>query len=247
MLKETTSLAQQKLANYTRTGDSSGLTEARLERIPQYRRLVYNVIKDILGQAFPITKKILGNEDFFKLCNDFFKEHNCISTQVWKMPKELIDYVNNENSTYTLAHSFLPELLLFEWLEIEVHTMTNIELPKFGKIDSIEQSYFVNPYHKLIVLQYPIHKKPFKKWNSSLGQYPILIYRNLKTHKVHFEELSIFGYLFLSELQSNSTRSFESALVNTLSGQNVALTDAHNSSSLAWLKDLNKKGIVFSV
>lgn len=247
MLKETTSLAQQKLANYTRTGDSTSLTEARLERIPQYRRLVYNVIKDILGQAFPITKKILGNEDFFSLCNDFFKEHNCKNTQVWKMPKELIDYVNDENSAYKLAHTFLPELLLFEWLEIEIHTMSNIELPKLYKIASITQPYFVNPYHKLIVLQHPIHNKPFKQWNTNLGQYPILIYRNLRTHKVHFEELSIFGYLFLSELQSNSTRLFESALVNTLSAQNVEITDAHILSSLAWLKELNKKGIVFSV
>ena len=205
-------------------------------------------ISNILDTEFTYqVNAIIKNDIASTLCNDFFKEHNCKNTQVWKMPKELIDYVNDENSAYKLAHTFLPELLLFEWLEIEIHTMTNIELPKLYKIDSIAQPYFVNPYHKLIVLQNPLHKKPVKQWNTKLGQYPILIYRNLRTHKVHFEELSIFGYLFLSELQSNSTRLFESTLVNTLSAQNVAITDAQILSSLAWLKELNKKGIVFSV
>ena len=56
MLKKETQLQQNLLADYCRTGtEPEGLIGINKENLHHYRRLVYNIVTDILETAYPIT------------------------------------------------------------------------------------------------------------------------------------------------------------------------------------------------
>lgn len=245
MLSSETHQYQSLLAAYTRDGDISQVKGVRLERVPQYRRLVYNVIKDILSQAFPIAKKVMGAEPFYNLCYAFFKEHACQNPQVWKMPLEVVNYVKNTNYQSS-DFPFLHELLKFEWLEIQVHTQKNVDLPSLFPVHQSEQVLKLNPYHSFITLKNPIHKLHHAQWMENQGNYPILIYRDLTEHKVHFEELSPFGYLLLQQI-ALKVQSFNDSINSLAVEHQLTLNADSKIQAFEWLKVLNDKGIVFSI
>lgn len=50
---------QSALAAYCRTGELPDIPGVVMENVPQYRRLVYNVIDDMLQNAYPLTYEYL--------------------------------------------------------------------------------------------------------------------------------------------------------------------------------------------
>ena len=63
---------QELLGEYCRTGmetDIPGVTPGRLHH---YRRLVNNVVRDMLDSGFPITLAALGEEQWDTLVQEFF-------------------------------------------------------------------------------------------------------------------------------------------------------------------------------
>lgn len=202
LLKDT--YAQQScLANYCRTGEMlpiKGLTE---NRVNTYRRLVYNVIDDTLQSAFPLMHDLLTEEEWNKSVDTFFSNHACQSTSVWKMPFEFYQFIENNENILKEKYPFLTELLLFEWMEIEVYMMEDKIFPhtkaegEWGK-DIIE----FNPEFKLLPLTYPVHlKKPNEINDKDKSQYYLLIFREQESGKVQFMNLSVYFAWLIEKIE----------------------------------------------
>jgi hypothetical protein len=85
-------------------------------------------------------------------------------------------------------YSFLPDLLQFEWLEIEVFMMPDEPIA----FSSVANLYYINPEIRLIKVDYPIHLKKAKKITEhDKGNYFISLHRNRETGVVEFTNLSI--------------------------------------------------------
>jgi len=204
---------QELLADYCRTDqyhELPGVTSE--ERVRTYRRLIFNGFDDTLRKAYPITFKVLGEKEFSVLVNKFCSEFPSGSPQLWKMPHDLLQFV--EQSRYSLDRfPYLRDLLEFEWVEIEVQMMP--DLNKSGDIakvnlpvqDVLRERLVVNLEHKVVELTYPVFRLPLEQIKKiegdpklHAGNYFLLTFRDPLTDKVHYTELSSFSLLALDAL-----------------------------------------------
>jgi uncharacterized protein len=206
-LKEDTHQQQSALADYCRTGVvPENLTNVRKENLHHYRRLVFNIASDILESAYPITHSYLDVEVWNDLIKKYFSEHKCQTAQVWKMPLEFYDYCLQNHIAEKLNVCCLHDLLYFEWLELEVHTMEDITYPlSKEKGRWLDDIIVVNPEHKLVNLSYPVHTTAPNNINEGLkGNYFLLIYRERISGNVQFIDLSVLYTFILENLMNGS-------------------------------------------
>ncbi|NVK28673.1 MAG: putative DNA-binding domain-containing protein [Flavobacteriia bacterium] len=206
MLRKSTIEAQSTLSTYCRNGAETQLEGAKLDRLPHYRRLVYNVVVNALNTAYPITQKYVTNgwED---LQYRFFASHYCQHPQIWRMPEELIGYVSENEPELMAEYPALIDLLRFEWQEVYLFMMPDIDLPSHsGLSPAFEDEVVLEPEMQLLILNYPVHKThPTKLTGIEPGQFASLAWRERETGKVRFMDISIFYALFLEVISSGET------------------------------------------
>lgn len=207
MSKTLTENLQVQLGTYCKTGENEPDTSIQ-EHTYQYRRLITNVFKNSLKSAFPITRHLLLDEEWDEMVDHFIVNHECSTPQVWKMPFEFYEYFSISDYPLTKTHPFLLDLLLFEWMEIEVYSMPDEFIPEFTTNGNKEKDVFiVNPELKVQVLKYPFHKKPIKDiTEADEGQYIVTIHRDYYTKKVMFNEVSYAFMEMLFEALDNEMR-----------------------------------------
>lgn len=186
-----TELAQKQLGLYCKSGQNEPTTSIQ-ENTFHYRRLVTNVVKNTLSNAYPLTFKLLGKSQFEKAVQFFFETHACKENQVWKLPLEFYQFYSANNFPFEHNYPFLVELLLFEWLEIEVFMMPNEKIAPFKKQGNIETDSFIsNPELRIQVLHYPLHEKVAQTiTDEDYGNYFISVHRNQEDYQVYFNEIS---------------------------------------------------------
>ena len=108
LLKAETHTQQSRLADYCRTGNTPDLIDIKEDNLYQYRRLVINIALDTLETAYPITHSFLAPDVGDTLVKDFYANHKCQTTQVWRMPLEFFDYWGEYPKTiYLQNHGFI--------------------------------------------------------------------------------------------------------------------------------------------
>ncbi len=202
LLQESTYKQQSDLARFCRTGELADTTIVRPDRVGNYRRLIYNIVDDSLESAFPLTKNLLSDKQWDALVNDFFTNHACQSAQIWKMPQEFYQYFRDNNSLLKSHFPYLEDLLLFEWVEIEVFMMDDIEFPKvIADGDIFNDVIALNPEFKIITVSYPVHLKSAGEITSEdKSEYYVLLFREKETGKVQFIDLSAVYTLIIENI-----------------------------------------------
>ena len=199
--KETISI-QEKLGAYCRTGlerEIPGLTPGRIHH---YRRLISNVVHDTLRTAFPISVAALGEDTWLLLVEDFFSAGVPQTPQVWKLPLEFYQYHVRRESGNRLSLPFLDDLLYFEWMEIEIHTMPDRLYPDFVTEGDIFQDRLAfNPEYEIVHLRYPVHTHPVREARELEGEYYALLYRMPESGHVQFLNLSALNAYIIMRLQ----------------------------------------------
>lgn len=191
LLEKTTSAHQSALASYCRTGKYKAIPGVIEENVVQYRRLVYNVVEDTLQSAYPLTYELLSAKEWKSLVNLFFTDHACSSPQVWYMPKELYEFVVETKHPLTKKYPFLPELLWFEWLEVELYMMEDKPVEFISQGDFIKDMLVLNPEHHLQHFTFPVHVKNAKFISlSDKGNYFLEMHRHPQTGSISFMDLS---------------------------------------------------------
>lgn len=243
-LLEDTAVQQSRLANYCRTGvlePIKGLTE---NRVGNYRRLVYNVIDDTLQTAFPLTYNLLTEEEWDETVNQFFSNHACQSTSVWKMPYEFYQYIEETDTKLKSIYPFLTELLLFEWMEIELYMMEDMQFPEVEISGNFEsKAILFNPEFKLMQLSYPVHQKnPNKIIETDKGEYFLLMFRDKLSGAIQFVNLSLF-YAWLTEKIHVSQKPLKNILSE---GADLFGIDYESllNNSISFLSELKTKSFI---
>ena len=102
---------------------------------------------------------------------------------------------------------FLNDLLLFEWIEIEVHTMEDEIFPKIKKEGDIWNDILIlMPEYRLLQLEYPVHIKQTKEITAAdKGNYFLFSYRTLENKSVKFMDLSILFAFCIEQIEEGNT------------------------------------------
>jgi hypothetical protein len=189
LLKQTRQY-QSELAGYCRTGILQQIPGIHTGNVVHYRKLVMNVVDDILQNAYPLTYDLLTRAEWNALVADFFAGHSCKSPQVWYMPKELIAYLVDTDHALLKQYPILHNLLHFEWMETAIFMMQDIPVPYTRNGDLLFSKLVLNPEHRLLVLDYPVHrKKPSAIRPEDLQPYYLAAHRD-EEGQVVFTELS---------------------------------------------------------
>lgn len=201
-LREETRDIQEGLGEYCRTGEEPNLPGITPGRIHHYHRLVQNVVKDTLDTAYPITLTALGEDTWNLLVKDFFSSGLPQTPQVWKLPYEFYHYHAMQESGKRIQREYLDDLLLFEWMEIEVHTMPDREYPEYVEKGNLFLDRLAfNPEYEIVQLNFPIHTHPVTEARDMKGDYFALLYRLPESGNVQFLALSPLNTFIFSRLR----------------------------------------------
>jgi hypothetical protein len=247
LLKTETYNQQSKLTQYCRDGNEVAILGTKPERLPNYRRLVFNVVKDALETTYPISYKYIETEIWDEMVYNFFSLHKCQDPQVWRMPEEFYLFCKSEKYSEIYQLPFLNDLLNFEWLEVEIYMMEDIPYPDF--IDSenwLNKNIAVNPEHRIIKLEYPVHlEKPFEAANKK-GDYFLLLYRQKETGRVQFTNLSVL-FTFLLENIIPGEKTLEQIFIDIIYIFGINDLALLQAETFKFLKDLKTRGFILGV
>lgn len=198
--KETYRL-EQKLTEWCRIGKELPIEGAKSDGLKQYRRLLRNNIDNAMVQAFPIANKVLSESEWAMLIDDFFANHNAQTSQIWKLPFEFYKYIEKQSFAIKFNKPFLNDLLHFEWIEIEVHTMPDLYPEPFKSEGDLKRDMIeVNPEYRLIRLNFPVHLYAAEASKKHAGNYFLLVYRHPDNFEVRFVDLPILHTLFFEKI-----------------------------------------------
>lgn len=245
LLKKETYSQQAKLAGYCRNGEvPHDLIDINKDNLFQYRKLCYNIVSDIVETAYPITYSLLEEDVWNELIHGFFANHKCQTPQVWKMPMEFHGYCVEKDIQEKLKIPFLNDLLYFEWLELEVHTMEDMMYPAFkNEGDWVNDKIALNPEHRLIRLSFPVHLiSPKEITEEKRGDYFLLIYREKENGNVQFVDLSMFYTYILENLKNGAL--LKDILVESNSLFQINDIKLLKDRSLEFINDLKKREFI---
>lgn len=193
---------QSSLAAYCRTGRYTEIPGVHNGHVTHYRRLVYNVVDDMLQSAYPLTHHLLSAKQWTAMVQDFFSHHPCQSPQVWYMPRELYEYLIEAQHPLLEKYPFLSELLWFEWLEVELFMMEDRPASYTASGNINTDALVLNPEHQLQHFHYPVHLKPAKQIKAAdKGDHFLALFRKPDNGEVAFMHLSPVLVTLLELLQ----------------------------------------------
>ena len=243
-LKSSTKLYQEKLAQYTRDGKLVDIKGVKKDRLHHYRRLTFNIQLQTMEQAFPIAYSIFDFDDWQSMIHDFFNHHNAKCPQIWKLPFEFYQFVLKNNYAQKFNLPFLNDLLFFEWIEIDVHTMDDKIFPHFN-LDGNEFNdvLVLNPEYRLDKLEYPVHKiKPTDIGTKDKSNYFLLTYREKETGQVYFIELSVLHTFAFEKItqESKSIRSITDEAISIFGNDHASFINDSLVELVSLLKSKNR-------
>lgn len=203
-LSPDTKRVQLAMADYCRHPDEVSIPGENMHRMHHYRRLIFNVIAGALETAYPVTEKYLGSS-WKQLTEDFVAHHPCSDPQIWRMPGELIEFLE-KNSNHSLYSDLLLDLLRLEWSEIELFMMEDREVSNRA-LTSLDMGevYQLQSNCQLLAFKYPVHRVPPSSINlEEKGLHIVLGYRDHETGIVHYIGLTPVVGLTLSMLHNNT-------------------------------------------
>ncbi len=246
-LLQPTEEIQNSLGKYCRTGIETRIPGITPDRLHHYRRLVFNVVYNTMEQAYPITHQVFGTKKFREMIHDFFSVHDCQTPQIWKLPGEFYEYALEQNLAVRHESPWLHDLLLFEWVEIEVHTMPDEVIPAQSEIhgDPLSKILGINPEFRLIRLEYPVHLMKIGKASENKGSYFVLVSREPDTGHVNFFNLSIL-HAFVFEQISGSERSIRSLYPDIHRLFGIESKKMLDESLMRFVEDLIQKQVILN-
>ncbi|MCX8081531.1 MAG: DNA-binding domain-containing protein [Bacteroidia bacterium] len=219
MLKEKTLRQQQKLASFCRTNILDDDLLVRKDRVHHYRRLVFNIILDMMETMYPISMKLFPEGEWEQLIHRFFANYKCTDPQVWKMPRFLSDYIKTGEKEILVRYPFLPDLLVMEWKELEWFTNEDLEWAEINSdISSSEKRIcFYFPEHELLILDYPVYRKEGPDfWKSNPGKYFLLVYRHPESRKVFYQEVDALSCFVWESIKEGKNKAVIISELNDL-------------------------------
>lgn len=222
---------ERNLVEYCLTGKNKGIPGTNTEGLKQYRQLLRNNIASILENAFPITNAALSMEKWEFLLDKFHSQHAAQTPQIWKLPLEFVNFCSENRFSEKMELPFLNDLLKFEWVEIEVHTMQNIYPEPYEKQGNIASGQFiVNPEYQITRLEFPVHIYSAEASVDHKGEYFLLTYRMPVEYEVRFMDLAPLHVYYFNKL-ANEQYTADKILDEVLetSGQRLNIQELRNN------------------
>ncbi len=128
-------------------------------RMRAYEELVFNNIQGFLLACYPISRKLVADEQWELVVRRFVIEHRCTSPLFREIPKEFLDWLGGKFDRFFPELPFLQEFMHYEWLELAVTISPDeIDLRQVDADgDYINHPPLLSPGAQLACYSYPVH------------------------------------------------------------------------------------------
>ena len=222
----------------------AGIEDRRMEI---YRGLFFNNVQQLLGRTFPVLKRILGDEGWTALTRDYFKRHESHTPLFLEMPREFLNYLENERGDVAGDPPFMLELAHYEWVElalsIDDRPAADVDVDAEG--DLLDGVPVVSTLAWSLAYRFPVHAISPRFRPEAPGEEPtrLVVYRDA-AQKVGFMEINVVTARLLELLNDAEPRTGRAALNQIADEMNHPAPQTVINSGLEILAGLRARDIV---
>jgi len=214
-------------------------------RMAMYRELFFNNIDGFLSSNFPVLRKILNDDQWQALAQDFFAGHRCQTPHFSEIAEEFLEYLQNRDNADD--YPFLLELAHYEWVEMALAISKQEACPgDAGFAEHIlERDVALSSLAWPLAYRYPVQRiaPDFLPLTAPDQPTYLIVYRD-SDDQVHFMQSTPFSFRLLQLLEQNQALSGDSCLRRLVAEAQHPDPEMLFDQGLKSLQALAGKGIV---
>lgn len=216
-------------------------------RMQIYRELFYNNVEDFLANAFPVLRKISGDDIWHARIRDFYARHQCHDPLFHRVAAEFLDFLEKERGDHPDDPPFIRELCHYEWVELAL-AVSELELtPELANPNGnlLEGRPLVSPLAWTLSYEWPVHRIGPDAIPAAPGeQLTYLIVNRNRQDQVRFMEINAVTAR-LMQLLDEDTESSGASLMSRIAGElNHPQPEAVVEAGAEILRDLRDRDIL---
>jgi hypothetical protein len=128
-------------------------------RMTVYRELFFNNLVDLLGGAFPVLRRMLGDAGWRALVREFYARHHARTPYFLELPREFLEWLQARAAPGDGDLPFMAELAHYEWVELAL-AISEEEAPPSGTLaaDPLDAPLAVSPLAWPLAYRWPVHR-----------------------------------------------------------------------------------------
>ena len=184
-------------------------------RMAIYRELFYNNVESFLSGTFPVLRTLYDDSDWQLLARDYFSHHRAQTPLFLEIPREFLNWLENERTAQADDLPFLYELAHYEWVELALsiseESLDQQDINTEG--DLLTGIPVLSPLAWHLSYRFPVHKIGPDFLPDEAGDAPtnIVVYRN-REDEVGFMEVNPVTKRLLELISENNNQSGEQLL-----------------------------------
>ena len=216
-------------------------------RMDIYRNLFYNNVRSLLSWNFPVIKKLYPKEDWAQLVRDFYIEHRARTPLFPELPREFLQYIQEQRQDREGDPPFLLELAHYEWVELALSLDENDieQIPVDPKGDLMTGIPVLSPLAWPVSYRFPVHqiREDFQPTEAPGEATHLLVYRD-RQDEVKFMKLNPVSALLLQLLKDEQPRTGHDLLNEIVISLNHPKPEVVVKGGTELLLDLFKKDVI---
>ncbi len=185
-------------------------------RMGIYRELFYNNVEGFIAGTFPVLLRILDDAAWHALIRDYFNRHRAHTPLFLEMPREFLNYLENERGEQPQDPPFLKELAHYEWVELALSVADERLEPEQSdpEGDLMTGSPVLSPLAWPLAYRYPVHRIGPDFQPDTPGENPtyLIVYRD-RQDQVGFIEINPVTRRLLELIESEPSATGEELLL----------------------------------
>lgn len=211
-------------------------------RMTVYRELFFNNLVDLLGGAFPVLRRILGDAGWRALVREFYARHHAHTPYFLELPREFLEWLQARGAGGSGEPPFLAELAHYEWVELAL-AISEEETPPSGALpaDCLEVPLAVSPLAWPLAYRWPVHRLGPDHRPAEPPAEPafLVVYRD-PGDRVQFLEIGAETARLLDALEQSPGATARSAYARS----GIELTPDAARAAADSIRDLHARGVL---
>jgi hypothetical protein len=182
-------------------------------RMAVYRELFFNNLVDLLGGAFPVLRRILGDARWRERVREFYARHHAHTPYFLELPREFLEWLQARDAGGG-DPPFLCELAHYEWVELALAiSEEKAPIATTAVADALEVPLAVSPLAWPLAYRWPVHRLGPDHVPAGPPAAPtfLVVYRDSADH-VQFLEIGPETARLLDALEQSPGRTARAAL-----------------------------------
>lgn len=175
-------------------------------RMEIYRGLFFRNLRNLLAKSFPVLARIHSEAEFSGLVRAFYSDYRCHTPLFPELPREFLQYLQEQRPDSDPARPFLLELAHYEWVELALDTdqqdLDRITADREG--DLLTGVPVLSPLAWPLSYRFPVHqiRPDFQPIEPPTEATHLVVYRN-REERVKFMQLNAVSALLLQNMKEH--------------------------------------------